>query len=165
MIAILAFAFGFLFFVVIMISSRRIANRVLEIKAQRIMRVMGKTIDTIECSYEGLIYMVSLPVYDVTLQDLSPASIHVELDRFLWLFPTTHSMRIVYHDEDGGYRLLAYLALEALFVPLLDEQCERGVIDKKQFTLMRRYLFEHKKKHHLIIQEVLDKIQSHPVLV
>ncbi|SDJ36249.1 hypothetical protein [Salimicrobium halophilum] len=110
---------GLLFIVTVLGTGRFFYFREINKSIERKMSQFHMNLEEIECSFEQIVYFVTLPSHLPLMQTTTKDDIHLQYDMEKGLFPKLIGLK-VYIDSGEERRMIAYLPMEQFRIPKLD---------------------------------------------
>lgn len=147
-----------LFIATIVVTNRYFFRLSMNMTARRFEKKFGYALDSINFSYEQMVYLVKLPSNSPVFKEAKKEDIGIDYDYASFMYPIIKGVSIYLHRKNEKITL-AYLPIEKYRSPLLDKLLKEGSIDQQIYRKISTCKIFQPKITKLIIEEVYRKLQ------
>lgn len=123
-----------LFFVLVSVLGSRYGHGLyLRLYVLSRLKRLGYTADDLTFSFDKMAYAVTLPTNQPELLQAEIGQFRVVREYDSWVYPRLKGVRVMLREPSGVERLIAYLAVDRLWIPLLEKLLVEGKIDRTTY--------------------------------
>ncbi len=146
------------FTTVFLITTRPLYLRSLRIKAERVSKRIGLSLNDLVYSYEQMVFFTALPSHLPQLKQADISDITLKLDYHSMFFPRLKGVKVIVTKGRHPFDL-AYLPIKDFRLPALDRLSSESHLSDKEYLMVSSYIASNPKTLLEIKEEVFHKMQ------
>lgn len=149
---------GFAFLLTILITGRYFYFKEIHATARRKMKQFDLTLEGIDCSFEQIVYFITLPSHLPVTEEATKESIRLKYDVEKGAFPRLIGLK-VYIETKADTLMIAYLSIEQFRIPTLDRLYVNEEMTKDTYRKIASAKMMLPGTHEEIIDEVYHQLK------
>ncbi|WP_404406056.1 hypothetical protein [Jeotgalibacillus malaysiensis] len=146
------------FTAVFLMTARPLYLRSLKVKAERVAKRLGLSLNEFVYSYEQMVFFTALPSHLSQLKHADIEDITLKLDFHSMFFPRLKGVKVVITKGSHPFDL-AYLPIKDFRLPALDRLSSESHLSNKEYLMVSSYIASNPRTLLEIKQEVFNKMQ------
>ncbi|SIS39779.1 hypothetical protein [Salimicrobium flavidum] len=149
---------GFAFLLTVLLTGRYFYFQEIRSTARRNMKELEVELEKIDCSFEQLVYFITLPSHLPITENAAKEDIHLKYDVEQGMFPRLIGLK-VYIENRKDTLMIAYLSMEQFRIPMLDRLYAREEMTKETYRKIASAKMMSSGTHKEIIDEVYHQLK------
>lgn len=146
------------FTTVFLMTTRPLYLRSLKLKAERVAKRLGLSLNEFVYSYEQMVFFTALPSHLPQLKHADIADITLKLDYHSMFFPRLQGVKVIITKGSHPFDL-AYLPIKDFRLPALDRLSSESHLTDKEYLVVSSYIASNPRTLLEIKEEVFNKMQ------
>ncbi|TFE01664.1 hypothetical protein [Jeotgalibacillus salarius] len=141
-----------------LMTTRPLYLRSLKVKALKIAKQQGLSLEDLVYSYEQMVFFTALPSHLPQLRRAEEKDISLKLEYHSMFFPRLKGVKVIVIKGSNPFDL-AYLPIKDFRLPVLDRLSSESNLTEKEYMTISSYIASHPRTLHEIKDEVFRKMQ------
>jgi hypothetical protein len=121
------------FFTVVLLGSRYGYKLYLRLFAKGKLKRFGFSLDDLKFSFDKIVFAIPLPTNQPELIQAKIGSFRTVEEIDSWVYPRLNGIRVLLKTEHGAEQLVAYLSVERMWLPILEQLLVEGKINRDTY--------------------------------